>query len=48
MNMRNYSPLYFERAIVLLYSTITVPVGYSTISKMCTSIRKSKKDKKTQ
>jgi phosphoribosylaminoimidazole (AIR) synthetase len=46
MNMINYSSLYFETAIVLLYSTITVPVGYSTIRKICTRIRKSKKDKK--
>ena len=48
MNMRNYSTLHFERDIALLYSTITVAVGYSTMSKICTRIRKSKKDKKTQ
>ena len=48
MNMRNYSTLHFERDIALLYSTIAVAVGYSTMSKICTRIRKSKKDKKTQ
>jgi hypothetical protein len=46
MKMRNYSTLHFETDIALLYSTITVAVGYSAMSKICTRIRKSRKDKK--